>query len=147
MMAFIRLVKAPLILERAKQQDEKDGFFLIPAPAGGLDYWSSQILLPACIFNNFIKLLAAANGGLCWLRRRITLSAVAGLKPKEEQNANSPYLDWKESGSQTIECRVLVGVGHHRLLSTCAYREKCFRYLNRSSRETGSRICRGFQYP
>jgi hypothetical protein len=62
MMAFIRQVKASLILERAKQQGEQDGFFLIPAPAGWLDYCASPILLPACIFKNFIKLLAARSG-------------------------------------------------------------------------------------
>jgi hypothetical protein len=42
-MAFIRQVKAPLILERAKQQGEQDGFFLIPALAGGLDYCASPL--------------------------------------------------------------------------------------------------------
>jgi len=57
-----RWLKAPLILERAKRQGEQDGFFLIPALAGGLDYCASPILLPACIFNNFIKLLAARSG-------------------------------------------------------------------------------------
>jgi hypothetical protein len=60
-----------------------------------------------------------------------TLPPVAGLESKEEQNANSPYLDWKGSGSHTIQCWILVGDDHHHLLSTCAYREKCFRYLNR----------------
>ena len=38
MTAFIRQLEAPLILERAKRQGEQDGFFWIPALAGGLDY-------------------------------------------------------------------------------------------------------------
>ena len=73
MMAFVRQVKAPLILERAKQQGEQDGVFLIPALAGGLDYCASPKLLPTCIFYNFIKLLAARSGDVVRRLRRSRL--------------------------------------------------------------------------